>query len=72
MAHVSIEITKWFLNQTILFSRHPEIEINPDSESFKKYREDPLLKKDQHFKKKFMKDEFKRELKLAVKTLEKY
>jgi len=72
MAHVSLEITKWFLNQAILYSRHPEIELDENSESFKKYLNDPLLKKDKDFKKKFQSNKFRKELTMATKILENY
>ena len=72
MAHISLEITKWFLNQTILYSRHPEIELNENSESFQKYLNDPLLKKDQEYKKKFTTNKFVKAITIATKTLENY
>jgi len=72
MAFVNLEITKWFLNQTIWLSKHPEIELNENSESFKKYRDDPLRKKDQEFKKKFLTPKFKKAAIIATKTLESY
>jgi len=72
MALVNLEITKWFLNQTIWLSRHPEIELNENSESFKKYRDDPLRKKDQEYKKKMLSPKFKKAATIATKTLESY
>ena len=72
MAHVSLEITKWFLNQTILYSRHPEIELDENSDSYKKYLSDPFLKKDQEFKKNFFSNKLKKDVLLATQTLEKY
>jgi len=72
MAHVSIEITKWFLNQTVFLTNHPTIELDPNSDSFKKYANDPLLKKDQEFKKYFKSNKFSKMLLLATQTLEKY
>jgi len=72
MAHVNLEITKWFLNQTVLLNKHPTIELDPNSDSFKKYANDPLLQKDQIFKKYFFSNKFKKWLLIATKTLDHY
>jgi len=72
LSWVSLEITKWFLNQIMLYSKHPEIELDENSESYKKYASDPLLKKDQEFKKLFGKSKFLTKITIATKTLENY
>jgi len=46
--------------------------LNENSESFKKYRDDPLRKKDQEYKKKMLSPKFKKAATIATKTLESY
>lgn len=72
LSFYSLNSTKWYLNQTILYTKYTTISTDPESESFQKFTNDPLHKKDLEFKKSFMKPKTKTKFSIAYKIIEKY
>mgnify|MGYP000040500184 CR=1 FL=1 len=68
----SLNSAKWYLNQTILYTKYTTISTDPKSESYQKFTSDPLHKKDLEFKKSFMKPKIKTKFSMAYKIIEKY
>jgi len=72
VAHVILEITKWYLNQTVLLSKHEHIDTDETSTSYQNFIKDPRFKKGHEFKKQFQTTKFKKQTKLVLKLLKTY